>query len=1008
MIAIRPLLFLCHLCALLFISPQIHASGMSGNVTAAQTSQPLENIQVAAYQYHDYGSFGYWDFVSYGVTDVSGDYSIGGLDAGDYRIGFRDNSGWHVPEYYNDVLALDSAANITVGTSETVPGINASLATASLINGTVTDEVTGLPLENIYVQTYRWNLVSEQWDYVSTNYTDATGNYSIGGLIAGSYRIGFFDYYYENYLTEYYNDSSSLESATDISVAAVQTVSDINVALHEVSRINGTVTSELTGLPLKDIQVTAYRYYDGGSNGYWGSVSSSYSDVSGNYSIGGLDARDYCVRFSDNSGQYFTEYYNDAPDLYSANNISVGVSDTVTGMNAALATAGRINGTVTNELTSQPLGDIYVVAYRWNPVGEQWDYVSYDYTDASGDYSVGELTSGNYRIGFFDQDYGNYVTEYYDNSTDINSATDIAVGASQTVIEIDAALATASKITGTVTDEVTGLPLKDIYVHTYRWDSVNLEWDYVSGVYTDASGDYNVGGLSSGNYRIGFFDYGTDSYVTEYYDNSSSLDSATDIAVAESQTVTGIDATLREMSRINGTVTDELSGLPLENIRVTVYQSYDHGSYLSQISSSYSDASGNYSIGRLDAGDYRIRFQDTSGGHITEYYNNAPNLDSASDITVAGFQTVTGFDAALAPAARINGTVTDEVTNQPLEGIEVEIYRWNSLNDTWDSISYVHTDVGGFYSVGELTPGSYRMGFFDFNGYHATEYYNNSPDIDSALDIVVGAAPTVTEIDAALRDKSRISGTVTSEQTSQPLEDIQVIAYQYYDYGSYGYWISISTGYTDANGTYSIGGLDAGNFRIGFHDNSGAHLTEYYDNAPNLDSATGIAVEDSQTVPGIDAALTLESTATLNYSDWAAGYNLEGASLSPNISPMNDGISNLLKYAFNLRPDEVASGPDRQLIPGSGVSGLPSVSLESGFLKVEYVRRKGSPDLIYQVEFSTSLVDGGPGGWQPADEVLPPAVIDSEWERVTVYDDVPASSGGHRFGRVRVELQGVN
>ena len=67
----------------------------------------------------------------------------------------------------------------------------------------------------------------------------------------------------------------------------------------------------------------------------------------------------------------------------------------------------------------------------------------------------------------------------------------------------------------------------------------------------------------------------------------------------------------------------------------------------------------------------------------------------------------------------------------------------------------------------------------------------------------------------------------------------------------------------------------------------------------------------------------------------------------------------------------------------------------SGKLRLEFIRRKGSPGITYTPQFGST-----PGVWANAPILNTPASIDSTWERVVVDD--PAPAGGRRFGRVAV------
>lgn len=107
----------------------------------------------------------------------------------------------------------------------------------------------------------------------------------------------------------------------------------------------------------------------------------------------------------------------------------------------------------------------------------------------------------------------------------------------------------------------------------------------------------------------------------------------------------------------------------------------------------------------------------------------------------------------------------------------------------------------------------------------------------------------------------------------------------------------------------------------------------------------------------------------------------------------NDGVPNLLKYAFNL-----PLTARNTLAPG-GNAGLPLITADSTpRLSITFVRRKAStnPGISYHVDTTGNL-----GDWSTLD--LSSATIqsiDTNWERVTVTDP---STGGKRFARVRVE-----
>lgn len=122
------------------------------------------------------------------------------------------------------------------------------------------------------------------------------------------------------------------------------------------------------------------------------------------------------------------------------------------------------------------------------------------------------------------------------------------------------------------------------------------------------------------------------------------------------------------------------------------------------------------------------------------------------------------------------------------------------------------------------------------------------------------------------------------------------------------------------------------------------------------------------------------------------------------LAPAGDGVSNLLKFAFNMigtDPGQAPSlgVPNVQVVGISGTAGLPRLGIASGKLSITYIRRKASttPGITYAVEFSNSLAVHSWATNPLATEST--TSIDTNFERVTVTDNAVHEE---RFARVRV------
>ncbi|MGB5162492.1 MAG: hypothetical protein WBP10_17220 [Thermoanaerobaculia bacterium] len=820
---------------------------ISGHLEDGVTHLP---IAFSGLNIHDSGG----QYVSWAYTDSSGNYtSYAGLPTGTYFVRTQNNDGY-LNELYDDLPCLGNctvtdgtAISVTLGA--TTSGIDFDLLTGGAIKGIVTEEGSSAPLDSGYVRVF-----DDAGAYLSSAYPDAAGVYETSlGLATGTYYAATSSF--EGYLDELYDDlpchgGCTFTDGTPISVTAGATTSGIDFGLEQGGFIAGTVTEDGSGSGLDTGYVTIYD----SSGDYLVSV---YPVASGAYATSStMVPGTYYARTWSFDG-YFDELYDDIAcadgcTVTDGTPILVTAGATTTGIDFALLKGGSISGTVTEDGTGALLENIWVDVYN-----SSGSWVSNGASDASGIYRLqAGLSTGNYYAKTYNSDH--YINELYDDlpcvsSCTVTNGTPIGVTTGSTTTGIDFALTPGGLISGTVTDEDTLLPLKDVNVYFYD-DSGN----YITSASTDASGDYtNYAGFPTGNYFLRTWN--DDGYINELYDDMLCVGGCTPtdgtpVGVTSGSTTTGIDFALELGGSISGTVTIDGSGVPLDTGYVRIYD--DTGNRLFNATP---DAAGSYETAEgLPSGTYYARARSFEG-YLEELYDDIPcvfgctTTDGTSIPVTAGSPT-TGIDFELAEGGGISGTVTDDSTHV---GIDTGYVRLYDASGT--SIRALYPDSSGDYSTDGLPAGTYYARTESFEGYF-DELYDNIPCPDSCTvtdgtPIAVTGGATTTGIDFDLARGGAISGTVTDASTHLGLDFGRVNIYE-----SDGDWVT--RGYPDASGNYiSQKTLAAGTYYALTYSFEG-YIEELYDNIPcvggcSVTTGTPIVVAANATTTGIDFALAV-------------------------------------------------------------------------------------------------------------------------------------------------------
>jgi phage gp45-like len=260
--------------------------------------------------------------------DSTGAYSFIGLPSGNYKVRF---SGGYLTQWYNNKADQFAADTVSVNAPNTTTGIDALLSLGGSISGNVTDG-SGVPISGVPVTVFDAND-----NFISTAWTDASGNYVAKGIPTGNLKVSF-QGSTKGYVNMVYGGSLYLSQAASVSVTAPGRTSGINATLALGGSISGTVT-DTSGTPLYGITVQVYD-----TNSGW--ISDATTDASGNYTAGGIPAGTFKIAFLATGryvgGRYAAQWYGGTGAFATATPVTVASITATTGVNAQLGTGASI------------------------------------------------------------------------------------------------------------------------------------------------------------------------------------------------------------------------------------------------------------------------------------------------------------------------------------------------------------------------------------------------------------------------------------------------------------------------------------------------------------------------------------------------------------------------------------------------------------------------------------------------------------------------------------------
>ena len=471
---------------------------LAGRVTDAQSSQPVSQVSVTAYDAVSLADLGSTQ------TDPQGFYTLPVTTPyGVVKLRFFSELRYPAV-WYLDQNGLAAATPLTLS-APTLAGLNVALQRAGTFSLSLT--VGGSPLaafDFVTVQAF------DAAGHFAGDFVRAGGGFYLG-LRPGGYRLR---YGGTVAVPQWQGGAAGFTATVPLTVTAGATTT-LAVDLAPGGVITGRVTDALSGLPLDLANIDVFD-----EAGFWlEDPSFAYADASGVYTVGGLATGGYRLRFT--AENHALRYLGGAGDLGTAALVTVTAGQVRGGADVALAPLGVISGALTIagappaapgfvEVTAYRPGTLVVVARTANQEGGMY---------------VLRVPSGTVELRFSGP---GFVPEWYQDQPIQPVATAVSVAAGQVHANINADLPPA---VGCLSSTVSGPggPLTGAYVFLRDAANERLGPAGVNG------GGYQLCGLAPGQYHAQFAAY---PYAIEWYADRATAAAADLVVVPAAQTTT--------------------------------------------------------------------------------------------------------------------------------------------------------------------------------------------------------------------------------------------------------------------------------------------------------------------------------------------------------------------------------------------------------------------------------------------------------------------------------------
>lgn len=770
---------------------------VNGKVT--DTNDVGQNsITVEAYE----AGTGQW--INSSDSNVDGNYSII-LPSGIYNLRAVDVGGTFTASYFDNATSVIDAEPVTVVDAESTNDINFSLTTGSFIAGEVKDDKNKL-LKGIKIDVFDFN--TEEW--ITSTVTRKDGKYRVS-VSTGSYLVSVIP---DNprFVSAFYNNVSTWNSASPISVTEVKNAENINFRLLTNGGIITGIVRDDTGTVLSNIIVQTFGF----ETELW--ANEDVTNSNGVFSLTVQPGR-YRIRALplDSSSNISSEFFNNKEDLNLADAVTVTAGETLALDDIELSTGNAVSGTVLNS-ESLPVSGAKVDVF----IFDTGSWVISSITDKQGKYTINGLFTGDYKIKVSSPPDINLAGEFFDDSSNWDGAKRVTID-SVDIDGINFTLSPSSLIAGKVVEDETGNPISGIQVDVFEFDT----GAWVNNDVTDGFGNYTIH-LKPGVYIVRSAASGVN-FVDEFFNGVLSLNKAKAVVVsADINAIT--DFRLSKGATLNGKIVDNNNaGIAGSNVDAF---NFDDDSW---VNNDLTDSDGAFSVS-LPNGRYRLKIKSPIGSDfIDRSLDDIIEVDNNENLVLDDIILLKGRGAFKGTVKSNNGEV--------LEGVNVIVRE----SETADVAGSGFTNINGEYNI-SVSPGNYRVGAFsvDLSEAFINKYFDDVLTWVDAKVVSINSGDVQT-IDFKLDSSACISGRVLNSIDLTSLVGFEVNAFQ----SDTKQWISSDK--TDENGNYSIC-LPNGIYKIWVSNTNSEFKSQFFSNTEDIEKSKDIILS-GEDITGIDLKL---------------------------------------------------------------------------------------------------------------------------------------------------------